>query len=1053
MKCPKCDTVNPDDSKFCKECATFLTGDGVAQPSFTKTLETPSKGIIPGTTFATRYKVIEELGRGGMGVVYKAEDAKLKRTVAIKLLPPELTGNKEAKERFIREAQSAAVLDHPNICTIFEVDESEDKTFISMAYVDGQNLREKTKAGPIDINEALNLAIQASEGLAAAQSKGIIHRDIKSANIMVTQQGQVKIMDFGLAKFAGASLITREGVIMGTVAYMSPEQAQGKAVDHRSDIWSLGVVLYELFGSQLPFQGETEASYLYSIVHEDPTPLKEINSEIPNEIQKIVSRALKKKPDERYNSAREMCSDLKQFQAQAKAEAVGLFNLHTFLGRLRRPRIAIPAVLALALIAAVAIWYFNHQARSRWAHEVALPEIVDLINNDEYIKAFNLAKKIESDLSDDEELNELWLRMSQIISIVTAPADAKIYFKVYSEDKSEYEFIGDAPIENWRIPQCPYWLRLEREGYETYENLFPGLGAYDSPEAAQKVNIELDEKGSIPDGMVRIPESTRAVELYGLHTEENFVPEYLIDKYEVTNGEFKQFVDAGGYQNPKYWEHEFEKSGVILEWQEALSEFCDRTGRPGPSTWELGTYPEGQKDYPVTGICWFEAAAFAAFSGKSLPTVFHWNNATLPAWAEYIVPLSNFDGRGPWQIGSGPVGPNGTCDMAGNVKEWCWNASEERRYILGGGWNEPTYLFYEADAQSPFDRASSFGFRCIKYLQIDDKTLAQIGRSISYPEEAYKKNEPASDAVYQALRSQFAYDAKALEAVIEGTDNSSPYWIRERITFRAAYGNERVVAYLFLPRNIDPPYQTVAYFPGASARWQSAEELQIKIIDFLIRSGRAVLYPIYKGTHDRSEAIQFKVPGETREYAEYVIFWINDLRRSIDYLQTRNDIDMNKIAYYGFSWGARTGSFALALEERFSLGILLDGGLPVFVQPRPEVDEVNYLPRIQIPVLMVNGENDFDFPIRISQQPMFNLLGTPNEHKRHVVLEGGHGVATTSRNQVISEILNWLDTYFGQPKKSTAIPIESDPPDLHYIPAMHGETDKAIENYKKFLDL
>ena len=165
MKCPKCYTVNSEDSQFCKKCATSLTAEAIMQASFTKTLETPSKGIIPGTTIAARYKVIEELGRGGMGVVYKAEDAKLKRTVAIKLLPPELTGDKDAKERFIREAQSAAMLDHPNICTIYEVDESEEKTFISMAYVEGQNLRDRIKDGSIDINNGLDLGIQAAEGL------------------------------------------------------------------------------------------------------------------------------------------------------------------------------------------------------------------------------------------------------------------------------------------------------------------------------------------------------------------------------------------------------------------------------------------------------------------------------------------------------------------------------------------------------------------------------------------------------------------------------------------------------------------------------------------------------------------------------------------------------------------------------------------------------------------------------------------------------------------------------------------------------------------------
>ena len=310
IKCPKCHFDNHSDSKFCKECGTQIIPSEEILVSPTKTLVTPIQELTRGTTFAGRYQIIEELGRGGMGVVYKAQDTKLKRTVALKFLPPELTHISEVKERFMREAQAAAALDHPNICTVHEFDEAEEKTFISMAYIEGQSLKKKIESGPIEFNEALRIATQVAEGLQEAHKKGVVHRDIKSANIMVTERDQAKIMDFGLARVAGGTLVTKEPTIMGTVAYMSPEQARGEAVDHRTDIWSLGVVLYEMISGQLPFQGDRETSVMYSIVHEAPKPLKALQSDIPEELEHVVEKALAKNLDDRYQNIVDLIDDL-----------------------------------------------------------------------------------------------------------------------------------------------------------------------------------------------------------------------------------------------------------------------------------------------------------------------------------------------------------------------------------------------------------------------------------------------------------------------------------------------------------------------------------------------------------------------------------------------------------------------------------------------------------------------------------------------------------------------------------------------------------------------
>ena len=229
----------------------------------------------------SHYRVLEKLGEGGMGIVYKAEDTKLKRTVALKFLPAELTRDAEAKERFVREARAASALDHPNVCTVYEIDEAEGQTFISMACIEGQNLKDKIASGRLQLSEALYIAFQVALGLQAAHEKGIFHRDLKSGNVMITPKGQAKILDFGLAKSPDGATITRSGTTMGTPAYMSPEQARGEPVDHRTDIWSLGVVLYEMVAGEMPFKGGHEQAVIYSILNVDPEPITSLRADLP----------------------------------------------------------------------------------------------------------------------------------------------------------------------------------------------------------------------------------------------------------------------------------------------------------------------------------------------------------------------------------------------------------------------------------------------------------------------------------------------------------------------------------------------------------------------------------------------------------------------------------------------------------------------------------------------------------------------------------------------------------------------------------------------------
>ncbi len=364
----------------------------------TRTLKVEATKIIPGQTLAGKYRITRELGRGGMGVVFEAEDLRLKRIVALKFLPPGLTSDPEARERFVHEAQSASGLDHPNICTIYEIDEAEaGGMYIAMACYKGESLKEKMRRGPIvEPPEAIRIALEVADGLAKAHEQGIAHRDIKPGNIMITGDGTAKILDFGLAKLGGEARLTLPGTTMGTVAYMSPEQARGDNVDCRTDVWSLGVVLYELATGELPFGGDKEQAVLHSVLHEPPRPARNLRSGYPAEFVSIVDRSLAKDPAKRFPSAREMADALRKVKVRMSAGEFAHASRLTFRRSPRRLLIAAGFLSIVALVAA-AVWLLN---RPSLAFESRDKLMVADVDNQTEDKAFDLALRtaIEADL-------------------------------------------------------------------------------------------------------------------------------------------------------------------------------------------------------------------------------------------------------------------------------------------------------------------------------------------------------------------------------------------------------------------------------------------------------------------------------------------------------------------------------------------------------------------------------------------------------------------------------------------------------------------------------
>jgi len=310
----------------------------------------------------SHYKILEKLGSGAMGDVYQAEDTQLKRTVALKFLPPDLTRDDEARERFVREAQASSALDHPNIGTIYEIEESDGHFFIAMAYYAGETLKEKIKfcETGMNVEEAINIAIQIAQGLKKAHSKNIVHRDMKPANIILTNERQAKIIDFGLAKLKGQTILTKTGSTMGTVAYMSPEQTQGDNVDHQSDIWSLGVILYEMLAGERPFIGEYEQAVMFSIMNEEPEFITKVRKDAPVQMERILKKALAKSPKKRYQTIEEMLNDLKKVAAQIREGEIRSRSLFK-LGRKQLKQLyRASAIIFIIIISGFFLWYYNH---------------------------------------------------------------------------------------------------------------------------------------------------------------------------------------------------------------------------------------------------------------------------------------------------------------------------------------------------------------------------------------------------------------------------------------------------------------------------------------------------------------------------------------------------------------------------------------------------------------------------------------------------------------------------------------------------------------------
>ena len=854
------------------------------------------------------YKIIDKLGAGGMGEVYLAEDARLRRKIALKLLPARFVADSERVRRFEREARAASALNHPNILTIYEIGRADAESgaihFIATEFVEGQTLRKRLLQTRLSVNEALDVGAQMAGALAAAHSSGITHRDIKPENVMLRPDGYVKVLDFGLARITQRDASsasdsqartqsvtlgtqTAPGLIMGTVGYVSPEQVRGEKLDERTDIFSLGVVLYEMLAGDRPFKGATTADAIAALLNKEPLPLSTSLTGAPAELQRIVSRALEKDRAARYRRCDEMLADLRALREEMEFEQkLRGKERERSSGYTTNIAIAKPAgvhgrpwrtlVIGMAVLLAVAGgWIYRRAANLKWARN-QIPLLEKLAGEQKYSDAYDLAAQVKRYLPDDAAVARLMPSIADNLSVASEPAGARVYLKRFSTDSSRQssprQFIGETPINKLQVARGQYILSLEKEGYGTFERtIFSVLSRTGNtmapPDEPSDFKVKLIETSKLPDRMVYVPGGAYRLVSRAKPTGTRVdLDDFFIDKYETTNREFKEFINAGGYFKPEHWKHSFVKDGRPLLFEEAMRLFRDRTGLPGPREWLNQNFPEGKDEHPVTGVTWYEAAAYAAFRGKQLPTVFQWEkaarNGLITYYSDYSLPWgwvkfgsaveghANFNSSGTAPVAGFEFGmsPFGCYQMARNASEWCLNEVTEGFTVAGGSWKDVFYLFSDIGAFPGFHDSERIGFRCA--LNPPEAKGDQGAKPIDTTRQV-PVYTPPGEAYFNSLLSHYRYDKSPLDArIIETTETAE--WRREKITYLGA-NDERALAYLYLPKSSRKPFQAIQFVPAGDVYGgyiTLAESVEMQLAPF-IKSGRAVWAVVFKGFKER----------------------------------------------------------------------------------------------------------------------------------------------------------------------------------------------------------
>jgi eukaryotic-like serine/threonine-protein kinase len=1034
------------------------------------------------------YQLVEFLGSGGFGVVFGAvRRTDYQQRVAIKIARFDLQQSDLHRKRFDLERQLLASLAHKNITRILDGGTMADgHPFYVMEFVDGLPITEYSDKHRLTVDERLALFLQVCEAVGSAHQLGIVHRDLKPRNILVTHTGVVKLLDFGIAKViqSDSSMTETHGAPM-TPYYASPEQLRGEAIILASDVYSLGVLLYELLAGVGPYVSNDLPFPLltHKILHEEPlvpsrqlraisalehsaapkttpdshctttstadeggdnaetiarnrssTPAR-LRRELRGDLDKIVLTAIRKEPARRYRSADELSRDICRFRAHLPVQARGDSLLYILSKHARRnlPLVAVTAALVLILCAGYLVYSWHNSVLeaeriSAKQHQLALereralaidvvPTIVALRNQRKNLDAYNLLSVLISEFPERDDLVSLLHSVSADATIDVGVDGVAIWIRPANLPSRRWEYLGQTPYRG-RIPLARLHLSFRAPGHEDVVVL--GTVEHE-PEVKFQYQMDLQASWRAPEGMVWVPADVEASLAVG--SPKHIVTHaYYLDRCEVTNREYQEFIDAKGYERPELWPV-ITRDGETIPFDQAMTRFTHpASGMPAPSTWPDGVMPPGEEDYPVDGINWYEACAYAKFRNKMLPTLIHWIAAANPYHAASIVPNSNLGRTSKVKVGTAHgIGIFGTEDMAGNVAEWCLNHSDSGlAYTAGGMWSDAGHLYCDPFVRDPHSRLEGVGIRCMLSLgEVPEDLLANenfvrrdfeaIGSAADYGSE---------QAFHNILRPLFDYDKQDLSFRAE--QPSTFYGYRSiRVTFNTAYdSDDQGAMQILLPdeSRYAPPYQPILCFPGSTVVMN--HEIEAGPACY-IDAGRAYIVPEYWGTASRQHPeypIDRFYPHRGHDYDELTRRLALDMRRTIDVAERFPKLlDMTKLAYYGYSWGAAYGPLMTAIEDRFQVSILHCGGA---TQNEANLisETSTYFPFVKIPTLMINCRNDTVFPVP-AQEALYRNLRLPElTMKRHLVYNTDYGHFAPPEGVEV-EGQSWLDGFLGGPRR------------------------------------
>jgi formylglycine-generating enzyme required for sulfatase activity len=805
------------------------------------------------------------------------------------------------------------------------------------------------------------------------------------------------------------------------------------------------VIFYEMICARRPFDDSSSAATASAILTRDPLPIARFAPHTPPEFDRIIMKALRKNADERYQTAKDLLVDLRALKEE-----------HTFQARLERSnpstdRPAFPApqsgsapavagprlsmawpIAAIVLIAlAAGGWWWRGRANAQWVNGELL-QIADLAAKRQYYEAYDRAVAVEPYSAGNSTLTALMASIADTLSVESEPAGAHVYLKRFAPGSTgqmpERQLAGTTPMKNLRIARGQYVLSLDLNGYAPYEQTVSGVavrqGTLTVTPPPTQLKVRLVPASAMPAKMVLVPGSGYRLVAWSRPTDRReALNDFYIDKYEVSNREFKEFISAGGYIKREYWSHPFVKDGKSLNWNEAMALFVDRTKLAGPRDWTNQEIPDGKADYPVTGVSWYEASAYAAFRGKALPTVFEWEkaarNGVVPMAGTVMMPWglfyagdsldhrANF-GAAVWPVTEGEFGMSsfGAYNMAGNVSEWTRNDSSDGYLATGGAVGDPTYTFAQFGGRPPAFSSSKLGFRLAKAAATPagDQGGERIEMAAEVPDF-----KPSSPELFAKLAAQYRYEPKPLEARVEETINATD-WTRETITFKGAWGGERATAYLYMPKNVPRPVQVLHYVPAGDVAG-GLRSLTASTEDGMavyLKTGRAVFSVLLKGYYGRPLVDNFRPDTTQIEYADYLMNQVGDLRRGLDYLASRPDVDGSRLVFYGPSAGAQLGLILAAIETRYK-GVFLQGaGLAAYHSTfTPAANPINFASHIMAPKFIMQGRYDEDTPLKTMADPLYKLLSEP---KQRLIYEGTHVPTDDVR---IPAVIPWLNTILG----------------------------------------